>query len=443
MPEAPMRYTELKRAFQEVKSGFSQQEAVAEASRCIKCQDAPCAKGCPAGVDVAKFIGRIAARNPGGAIRAIKEDNILAGVCARICPQRILCERECSSSDLAKPIEIGLLQRFAADQELEKGPKPLKSLPANGVAVAVVGAGPAGLAAAAFLKRLGYDVDLYEARSHPGGVLAYGIPAYRLPKAVVQQEVDFIRALGVRIHLDHPVVDPEALLARCRAVFLATGCGRPYRLGVPGEDLQGVVQALDMLQRVNEALLDEHDLDFEVGPRVVVIGGGNAAMDAAVTARKLGADDVRVLYRRSNEEMPAWEEERRFAVSQGVRFNTLTNPVRFLGSDGKLTEVECVAMRLGEPDESGRPRPLPVAGSAFRLSCDSAILALGQGPAPVAEASARDGRGWIQVDPETMATSVPGLYVGGDLVRGSDMAVGAVGDGKRAAFAIDRWIQGK
>ncbi len=436
-----MQYEALREAFGEIEAGYSPQEAVAEASRCIKCQDAPCIRGCPAEVEVSKFIRQIATRNFRGAIRVIKEANILAGSCARICPQAVLCEGECSSSELTQPIRIGHLQRFAADQEASQGPKPLKSLPPKGIRVAVVGSGPAGLSAATFLKRLGYEVDLLESEAHAGGVLTFGIPAYRLPKEIIRQEVGYVESLGVKIHLNRPVDDPVALLQDYRAVFVGTGSGRALGLGIEGENLAGVFQALDLLREVNLALLEKRGCTVAITDPVVVIGGGNAAMDAAVTARKLGAREVTIIYRRSEVEMPAWKKERDFALSQGVKIRTLSSPLRFIEQQGRLAGIQCQAMRLAEPDVSGRRRPVPVEGQTCVLPCRTALLAVGQGPPQRLGNLQRTDMGHVAADSETLATSIPGIYAGGDLLRGSSMAVQAIADGKRAAFAIDAWIQ--
>lgn len=438
-----MQHDELTEAFKEIQPGYSPQEAVAEASRCLKCRDAPCSKGCSAGIDVSKFIRQIATRNFRGAIRVIKEENVLAGICARICPQSHLCEGECSSTDLTEPIRIGMLQRFAADQEQQAGPRPLRSLPDKGVPMAVVGSGPAGLTAATFLRRLGYTVDLYDAGPYPGGVLMSGIPAYRLPKTVVSQEIEYIRSLGVTIYTAHEIEDPVALLKQYRAVFLGTGVNRPLDLNIPGEGLPGVIQAIDLLKAINTALICDQSLKRTVGEQVVVIGGGNAAMDAAVSAGKLGAKAVTVVYRRSEKEMPAWPEEISFAKEQGVTIKTLVGPVAFTGDKDRLSSLRCIEMELGDTDHSGRKRPVPVSGAEYEMPCNTAIVAIGVAPKAVFKNLATDSNGLIKVDDSTMMTSVPGLFAGGDLIRGSDMAVRAVGDGKQAAFAMDKWSQGR
>lgn len=437
-----IRYPELSQAFQEMESGLTPQEAVAEASRCIKCQDAPCSSGCPSGVDVAKFIRQLASRNFSGAAKVIKEANILPGTCARICPQDILCEGRCRSTELVRPIRIGLLQRFVADQEAIKGPRDLKCLAPKGIRTAVVGAGPAGLSAATFLKRLGYDVDVFESRPLPGGFLVWGIPAYRLPKRVILSEIEFIKKMGVNFILGRKVQDPVSFLNDYRAVFIAAGCNHPFSLEIPGEELEGVIQALDLLHRVGSALLEERDLDMDPLGRVVVIGGGNAAIDAAVTAQKLGADQVTILYRRTENEMPSWEVERRLALEQGVNIRTLVVPKAFHGQNGRLREIECLAATLGDPDESGRRRPVPVEGSEFRIECSTAVSAIGQGPEKAFNGLETDASGRVMVKNHTLATSVSGIFAGGDLIRGSDTAVRAVGDGKKAAFSMDAWIQG-
>jgi glutamate synthase (NADPH/NADH) small chain len=430
--------------FLEIESGLSPQQAMAEANRCLKCHNPPCNAGCPAGVDVARFIRQIASNNLSGAIKAIREDNIFPGACARICPQTVLCEGKCSGTELAQPIRIGKLQRFAADTERQKGAKLLRKLAPTGHKAAVVGSGPAGLSAAAALVRLGYEVDVFEKRSLPGGLLAHVIPAYRLPYAVLKDEIDYIKALGVDIHCDTPVEDIPGLLAKYAAVFAAIGAGRPRQLGVEGEGLAGVVQGLDFLEKIRQAEIKGLKPEDLSGKRVEVIGGGNTAMDAAVSARKLGAGSVTVRYRRSEKEMPAWERERKLAAAEGVQFRFLCSPKRFLGEAGSLRRVEYVGMELTAPDASGRPRPLPISGSMFSVDCDLAIIAAGQHISETLLADRAEfpgGASLLKAKEDTGETSVEGVFAGGDLVNGGATAVLAIGDGKKAALAMDQFIK--
>jgi glutamate synthase (NADPH/NADH) small chain len=430
--------------FEEVEKGYTPQEAVAEAFRCIKCQDAPCNKGCPAGIDVAKFIRQIAQKNFGGAIRVIREENILPGTCARICPQKELCEGQCSSTELAQAIRIGKLQRFVADYEREKGAKLLGKLEPRGISVAVIGGGPAGLSAAATLVRLGYEADLFEANPFPGGLLTYAIPPYRLPYEVIEDEIAYIKAMGVNIHCQSPKHNIPALMERYAALFIGLGAGDLKRLAIEGENLEGIIQGLDLLREIKMAQIEDRTVQCQIGRGVEVIGGGNVAVDAATSAMRLGAEEVTIRYRRSDKEMPAWRDEIAFAQKEGVSLEFLCAPKRFLGDHGRLRGIEYIRMRLGEIDNSGRAQPMPIEGSEFTVEADTAIVAIGQKPSyEVIEGIDTSPERWIQVDEQTMATSIEGIYAGGDLVNGGDTAVRAVGDGKRAAFAIDEYIRGK
>ena len=432
------------RIFEEAEGGYTTQEAVAEAYRCIKCQDAPCNKGCLAGIDVAKFIRQIANRNFGGAIRVIREDNVLPGVCARICPQRELCEGKCSSTELAQAIHIGKLQRFAADYEREKGAKLLGRLAPKGFSLAVVGGGPAGLSAAATLVRLGYDVDLFEANPLPGGLLTYAVPPYRLPYDVVRDEIAYIEALGVHIHGSAPVSDIPALLGTYEAVFVGLGASEPLPLAIEGENLPGAIHGLDLLREIKLAEIEHRNVQFDMGKRVELIGGGNTVMDAAVSARRLDASEVTVRYRRTETEMPAWKDEIAFARKEGVKLEFLCAPKRILAKNGRVGAVQYLRMKLEEPDASGRPRPIPIEGSEFVVEADSVIIAAGQtARGGLLGGVDRSPEGWIRVESERMATSIEGIFAGGDVVNGGDTAVRAVGDGKKAALAMDGYVRKK
>ncbi|MGE5594287.1 MAG: NAD(P)-dependent oxidoreductase [Betaproteobacteria bacterium] len=429
--------------FEEVQGGLPIHEALAEASRCLFCHDAPCVAGCPAGVDVPGFIRRLKTKNFIGAARLIREANVFAGVCARVCPAEELCEKRCSSTNLSEPIAIAALQRFVADEEMKRGIKPPGPGGPTGRRVAVIGSGPAGLACAHELARRGHAVTVYESAQKPGGLLVRGIPRYRLPLAVAEAEIVAVLA-SPSIEVKPGIcVGKDASAAEIRgsyhAVFLAPGLGYQSLLGIPGEDLAGVLPAGEFLQRTATG-----DCPSLVG-KVAVIGGGNVAMDAACSALRCGASEVVVLYRRSREEMPAWKREYEFAVAEGVRFEFLTSPVRFIGRDGRLAGIECVRTRLGEPDSSGRRRPEMIPGTEHMIEVPTAIVAAGQAPWPgLAElfsGLAVEGAGVIMVGNETRMTSVEGVFAGGDAVNGGATVVRAVAEGKRAAEVIDGYLR--
>lgn len=432
-----------KTGFDEVERGLAIHQALAEASRCLFCHDAPCVEGCPAGVDVPGFIRRLKTRNFVGAARLIREANVFAGVCARVCPAEELCEKRCSSTNLSEPIAIAALQRFVADEEMKRGIKlPGPGAP-TGKKVAVIGSGPAGLACAHELARLGHAVTVYEAEERPGGLLVHGIPRYRLPLAVAEAEVGAVLEssgvevkTGVRVGRD---VSAAEIRRSHDALFLSPGLGYQSSLGVPGEDLPGVLQAGEFLRKV--AAGD----DVRLAGKVVVIGGGNVAMDAACSALRCGASEVVVLYRRSRDEMPAWKREYEFAAAEGVKFEFLTTPVRFVEDGGRLTGVECVRTRLGEPDSSGRRRPEMIPGSEHIIEVPTAIVATGQAPWPglveLFGGLAAGKAGAIEVCRETQMTSVEGVFAGGDAANGGATVVQAVAEGKRAAKAIDAYLR--
>jgi len=454
MPEQPPE--ERKRNFDEVPYGYPPETAQIEASRCLQCKNPPCVRGCPVEVNIPEFIRRIREGDFLGAAQIIKEDNALPAVCGRVCPQEDQCEKVCLLARKGEPVAIGRLERFAADYEREHGgsPEPERA-PPTGRRVAVVGAGPAGLTCAGELARRGHEVTIFEAFHKPGGVLVYGIPEFRLPKAIVQAEVDALKKLGVRIELDSVIgkietVD-ELLEEGFDAVFIGTGAGLPNFLGIPGENLAGVYSANEYLTRSNlmkAYRFPEYDTPVIRGRSVAVIGGGNVAMDAARTAVRLGAEEVILLYRRSRAEMPARIEEIHHAEEEGIRFELLTNPVEILGDEsGRARGLRCLRMRLGEPDESGRRRPLPIEGSEFEVEADTVIVAIGNSPNPLIPATTPDlrlgRRGTIQADPLTGRTSKPRVFAGGDIVTGAATVIEAMGAGKRAARAIHALLTGE
>lgn len=434
---------ERKTGFKEVQRGLALHQALAEASRCLFCHDAPCVAGCPAGVDVVGFIRRLKTRNLVGAARLIRESNIFAGVCARVCPAEELCEKRCSSTNLSEPIAIAALQRFVADEEQKRGIRLPQAGAPTGKRVAVIGSGPAGLACAHELVRLGHAVTVFEAEHEPGGLLVHGIPRYRLPRGVVGAEIAAVFAAGVELVTGARVgqdVTAEELRKGCDAVFVAAGLGYQSVLGIPGEDLPGVLQAGEFLRKV---ALGE---DVRLSGKVAVIGGGNVAMDAACSALRCGAGGVVVLYRRSRDEMPAWSREYEFAAEEGVKLQFLTAPLRFIARDGQVGAVECASTRLGEPDASGRRRPEIIPGSEHMIEVQGVIVATGQAPHPGLAAlfgGLRTGRkGELEVSTETQMTSVEGVFAGGDAANGGVTVVQAVAEGKKGARAIDAYLVG-
>lgn len=444
--------------FNEVALGYPADAAVEEAKRCIGCPKRPCVAGCPVEVDIPSFVKLIAEGKFVEAARKIKEKNSLPAICGRVCPQETQCEERCTLGKKGKPVAIGALERFAADYERASGTQAASEpAPACGAAgrVAVVGSGPAGLTCAADLAKMGYSVVLFESLHSTGGVLRYGIPEFRLPKAIVDEEVEYVKSLGVEIRVNTLVGKTVSVDELFRdgfdAIFLGTGAGLPHFLGIPGENLNGVYSANEFLTRSNlmkAYLFPEYDTPIWVGKRVAVVGAGNVAMDAARTALRLGAEKVTIVYRRSRAEMPARLEEIENAEEEGVEFMLLTNPIRVLGDErGWVRGMGCIRMELGEPDESGRRRPVPVPGSEFVIDIDTMISAVGTDPNPLLVRSVpglKLGRhGNVIVNEETGETSVPGVFAGGDIVTGSATVIAAMGAGKIAARGIDKFIRAK
>jgi len=444
--------------FNEVALGYSHEDAVNEAKRCLNCKHAPCRQGCPVQVDIPAFIKHIKEGNVDSAITTIKSVNSLPAVCGRVCPQEEQCEKHCVLAKKGEAVGIGRLERYAADYARAKGEEILPiEYAGDAQKVAVIGSGPAGLTAAGDLAKLGYKVTVFEALHAPGGVLVYGIPEFRLPKeAVVKAEIDNLCKLGVEIVVNAVVgktftIDELMEEEGYDAVFIATGAGLPYFMGIPGENLSGVYAANEFLTRCNlmKAYRFPHSgTPIYVGKKVAVVGGGNVAMDAARTALRLGADNVYIVYRRSEAELPARLEEIHHAKEEGVDFKLLTNPVAVLGNDeGWVKALQCIRMELGEPDQSGRRRPVEVPGSEFELEVDAVVIAIGQGPNPLVQSTTKgldtNKRGNIIADPETGATSKPGVFAGGDVVTGAATVILAMGAGKKAAAAIDKYLKEK
>lgn len=439
--------------FNEVPYGYDEKTAIEEAKRCIQCKNRPCTKGCPVEVDIPEFIKEISQGNLDKAVEVLKNKNALPAVCGRVCPYENQCEGECTLLKLGEPVAIGRLERFLADYERDKGIKTPKKVKPTGKKVAVIGAGPAGLTCAGELAKMGHKVTIFEALHAPGGVLMYGIPEFRLPKEIVHAEVDYIKSLGVEIKYDvvvgKTITIPE-LLKEFDSVFIGTGAGLPNWLNIPGESLDGVYSANEFLTRVNMMKaydFPHHCTPCTVGSVAATFGAGNVAMDCARTALRMGAKKSYILYRRTEKEMPARIEEIHHAKEEGVIFKLLTNPVEFIGDEnGKLKAVKCIEMKLGEPDDSGRRRPIPIPNSDFTIEIDTALVAIGQSPNPLVPHSMKELEterwGNLKVDQDGK-TSVDGVYAGGDIATGAATVILAMGAGKKAARAIDKYLRSK
>ena len=440
--------------FEEVCYGYNHEEAVAEASRCINCKNAQCVKGCPVGINIPGFIHEVKEGNIEEAYKIIGQSSALPAVCGRVCPQESQCEGKCIRGIKGEPISIGKLERFVADYALEHDIKPVGAEVKNGHKVAVIGSGPAGLTCAGDLAKLGYDVTVFEALHELGGVLVYGIPEFRLPKQkVVAKEIDKVKELGVKFE-SNVVIGKSTTIDQLiedegfEAVFIGSGAGLPKFMGIPGENANGVFSANEYLTRSNlmKAFDDSYDTPIVAGKKVAVVGGGNVAMDAARTALRLGAE-VHIVYRRSEEELPARVEEVHHAKEEGVQFDLLTNPVEILEEDGWVKGIKCVRMELGEPDASGRRRPVAVEGSEFVIDVDTVIMSLGTSPNPLISSTTEglEVNKWkcIVADEETGKTSKEGVYAGGDAVTGAATVILAMGAGKAGAKGIHEFLSNK
>lgn len=442
------------RNFEEVTLGYTEEMAIDEAKRCLNCKTMPCVSGCPVNVQIPRFIQLVAEGKFGEACAVIKETSSLPAVCGRVCTQETQCESKCARGIKGEPVAIGRLERFVADWDLAHGNHQIEKPVSNGKKVAVIGAGPAGLTCAGDLAKLGYEVTIFEAFHKAGGVLVYGIPEFRLPKAIVQKEVDNLEQLGVKVMTNMVIgkvlsIDELFEDYGFQAAFIGSGAGLPMFMGIEGEGLVGVYSANEFLTRINlmKAYLDEYDTPIRRGKSVAVVGGGNVAMDAARSAMRLGAEHVYIIYRRSEEELPARQEEVHHAKEEGIEFMLLSNPVKIHGDEtGAVRAIECVKMELGEPDASGRRRPIAIEDSNFEVPVDTVIMSLGTSPNPLIRSTTEgletNSRGCLVADAK-MATTKEGVFAGGDAVTGAATVILAMGAGKTAAQSIHEYLENK
>ena len=442
---------ERARNFAEVSLGYRLEEALVEAERCLQCADEPCVRGCPVGIDIPGFIQKIADKHYHGAYDIITDTNLLPSICGRVCPQESQCEGVCTVGDTLEPVAIGRLERFVGDMAIKEGWANIPYIEPSGHRVGIVGAGPAGMACAADMAKAGCEVVVYEAFHQPGGVLKYGIPDFRLPNEVIDAEIEKLRKLGIRFECNTLVgrlftIEQMVTEMGYHAVFIGTGAGYPSFMGIPGESLNGVLSANELLTRANLMRARDFpnfDTPLQPGRRVTVIGAGNTAMDAMRVSMRLGADKVMCVYRRSKAEAPARVEEVHHAEEEGIEFNWLTSPVELLGdADNKVRAMRCIRMELGEPDSSGRRKPVPVPGSEFEIETDMVVFAIGTNANPILGQTSKlrlNKWGYIETD-ENLATSIAGVYAGGDIVTGAATVIQAMAAGRKAARAMKAYL---